>query len=149
MMEEIVKLFWGVLCLIVFYTGFVYVNNAQVSGQELEQVICGVISSSYPADGNASLGNILFKENCASCHNKNMKDDLTWPALGGVMERWVAFPKEDLYAWIRSSEDLIKSGHPRANVLFESWDKYVCNSFPTLSDEEIEALLYYIEYDNY
>ena len=146
-MEGIVKLFWGVLCLIVFYIGFIYVENAKISGQELPQVGCGVVSNPHPMDDKASLGHILFKENCASCHNKNMKDDLTGPALGGVMERWAAFPKEDLYAWIRSSTNLINSGHPRAKVLFENWDKYVCNSFSTLSDKEIEALLSYIEYD--
>ena len=32
-------------------------------------------------------GEALFKANCASCHNRNMKDDLTGPALGGVEER--------------------------------------------------------------
>ncbi|MBI5914780.1 MAG: cytochrome c, partial [Bacteroidetes bacterium] len=36
-------------------------------------------------------GKVLFKNNCASCHNKNMKDKLTGPALGGLQERWAAF----------------------------------------------------------
>ena len=31
-------------------------------------------------------GKTLFKDNCASCHNKNMKDDMTGPALGGAKE---------------------------------------------------------------
>ena len=35
-----------------------------------------------------SLGSVLFKNQCASCHNKNMRDDLTGPALAGVEKRW-------------------------------------------------------------
>ena len=104
-MEEIVKLFWGVLFLIAFYSGFIYVENANISGQELPQVGCGVVSNTHPMDDKASLGITLFNENCAPSHNKNMTDDMIGPALGDVTNRWAAFPKEDLYAWIRSSTD--------------------------------------------
>ena len=45
-------------------------------------------------EANIAEGNTLFKNNCASCHNKNMKDDLTGPALGGVEERWADYPQE-------------------------------------------------------
>ena len=31
-------------------------------------------------------GKELFRGKCATCHNKNMKQDLTGPALGGVEE---------------------------------------------------------------
>lgn len=91
-------------------------------------------------------GSSLFKANCASCHNKNMKDDLTGPALGGVEERWADYPQEDLYAWIRNSQKMIGEGHPRAVQLFNDWNKSVMNSFTQFSDEQIANVLAYIDY---
>lgn len=88
-------------------------------------------------------GKALFKNNCASCHNKNMKADMTGPALGGVQERWDN--EEDLYSWIRNSQALIATGHPRANELYNTWNKANMNSFPNLKDEDIVALLKYID----
>ncbi len=81
---------------------------------------------------------------CGSCHNKNMKDDMTAPALGGVTERWAAYPREDLYAWIRNSQRLIAEKHPRALELWEKWSPSVMSRYD-LTDEEIEAVLEYIE----
>ena len=90
-------------------------------------------------------GKGLFKNNCASCHNKNMRDDLTGPALSGTLERWKDYPQGDLYQWIRNSQYLIQEKHPRALLLWKDWNQIAMNSFPNLSDEDIEALLVYIE----
>ena len=90
-------------------------------------------------------GKALFKANCASCHNKNMSDPLTGPALGGVMDRWKDYPIEDLYRWIRNSALLIEEKHDRAVMLWNEWDQYTMNAFPNLTDEDIEDLLVYIE----
>ncbi len=89
-------------------------------------------------------GKALFKANCASCHNKNMKSDMTGPALAGVQERWE--DEADLYSWIRNSQALIKSGHPRANKLYNDWNQSVMNSFPNFTDEDIAAILTYIDF---
>ncbi|MBK9728381.1 MAG: c-type cytochrome [Saprospiraceae bacterium] len=91
------------------------------------------------------VGKSSFKNNCASCHNKNMKDALTGPALGGTEERWAAFPKEDLYAWIRNSQASIKAGHPRATELWNQFKPTVMTAFPNLSDDEIASILLYID----
>ena len=40
-------------------------------------------SASLIAGPTKEAGKELFIANCASCHNKNMKDKLTGPALGG------------------------------------------------------------------
>ena len=89
-------------------------------------------------------GKSLFKANCAQCHNKNMKDDLTGPALGGIAERWEG--KEDvLYAWIRNSQAVIASGDKYANNLYNEWNKTLMNPFPDLTDQEIEDLLGYVD----
>ena len=56
------------------------------------------------AQPNVAEGKTLFKAKCAQCHNKNMRDKLTGPALGGVEERWAEYDREDLYKWIRNSQ---------------------------------------------
>ncbi len=87
-------------------------------------------------------GKTLFKNNCASCHNKNMKDKLTGPALGGVQERWgddVA-----LYSWIRNSQAMVSKGHPRSVAIFNEYNKVAMTAFPSLSDVDIANILGYI-----
>ena len=91
-------------------------------------------------------GKELFTANCASCHAKNMKDNATGPALSGTEERWSAFPRTDLYKWIRNSQAMIQSGHPRATELWAKWKPTAMNNFPQLTDEQIESLLLYINH---
>ncbi|MBK8967520.1 MAG: c-type cytochrome [Saprospiraceae bacterium] len=89
-------------------------------------------------------GKSLFGANCAACHNKNMKDDLTGPALAGVEDRWADFPREDLYKWIRNSQAMVSEGHPRAVELWNTWKPTLMNNFPGLTDEQIESIILYI-----
>ncbi len=89
-------------------------------------------------------GKELFVANCASCHNKNMKDNLTGPALGGTEERWAAYPRKDLYSWIRNSQAMIAAGHPRATELWAKWKPTAMNNFPGLTDEQMESLILHI-----
>lgn len=95
--------------------------------------------------GDAAAGKTLFLNNCASCHAKNMKDKLTGPALGGTEDRWAAYPRTDLYAWIRNSQALVSKGHPRATELWNTWKPTVMSSFTSLKDDEIENILAYID----
>lgn len=90
-------------------------------------------------------GKALFNTNCAACHAKNMKTASTGPALGGTQERWADYPEEDLYSWIRNSQAMIEAGHPRANKLWDEWGPTVMTSFQNLKDEEIAAILSYID----
>jgi cytochrome c2 len=96
-------------------------------------------------------GKAIFRQNCAACHNKNMRDHLTGPALGGVQERWGEYPKEDLYSFIKNSQSMIDAGHPMAVAIWEEWQPTIMNTFSELTDEEIDAVLLYIEsiYDMY
>ena len=63
------------------------------------------------------LGKQLFKDNCAACHNRNMKSVLVGPALGGVKERWKN-NDANIYDFIRNSEAVINSGNNYAKNLF-------------------------------
>ena len=93
----------------------------------------------------AQKGKTIFQNNCANCHVKDMRTNLTGPALGDVTERWKAYPRQDLYQWSRNSQAMIQEKHPRALVLWKEWFPTVMNSFNDLKDEEIEAILTYVE----
>ncbi|MDP4710067.1 MAG: cytochrome c class I, partial [Saprospiraceae bacterium] len=74
------------------------------------------LTTGYAQEGAPDLdaGKTLFRNNCGQCHARDMKSNLTGPALGGVEGRWADYPKEDLYSWIRNSQGMINAGHPRA-----------------------------------
>ena len=108
----------------------------------LALVIMGILAAQ--AQPSIESGKQLFKANCAQCHNRNMKDKLTGPALGGVQERWAG--KEDvLYAWIRNSQAVIASGDPYAVALYNEWNKVLMNPFPNLTDDDIASILLYVD----
>jgi len=111
-------------------------------------LIGGILLVGLPASmaqPSVEKGKDLFKANCASCHHKNMRDDLTGPALAGVEERWADYPREDLYKWIRNSQKLIREGHPKAVELWNAYKPIVMTPFPNLTDEDIESILMYIK----
>lgn len=96
------------------------------------------------AAGNPEEGKTLFRNYCAQCHSKDMKKDMTGPALGGIEARWEEYGEADLYAWIRNSQAMIASGHPKAKQLWDEWGT-IMTSFPNLKDEEIASILAYIK----
>ena len=75
-----------------------------------------------------------------------MRDNLTGPALGGVLARWNDYPIEDLYSWIRNSQKMIEQKHPKALQIWKEWKPIPMQSFEQLTDEEITAILDYIDY---
>jgi len=105
-------------------------------------LLFAALPSTMAADIEA--GKTLFRNQCATCHNRDMKSNLTGPALGGVEERWAAYPQEDLYTWIRNSQAMISAGHPRAVELWNQWKPTVMSNFLNLTDDEIANLLAYI-----
>ncbi len=89
---------------------------------------------------SAQDGKALFTTNCASCHNVHKES--TGPALAGVEDRWPN--KANLYSWIRNSAAFLKTGDKYANDLYTKYNKVAMNQFPSLTDEEIGAIITYI-----
>ncbi len=87
-------------------------------------------------------GEKIFRGNCASCHKPDK--DMVGPAVAGSRARWEG--KGDIYAWIKNSQAVVKSGNAYAVQLFNDWNKSVMTP-QALNDEEIDAVLYYS--DNY
>ena len=86
-------------------------------------------------------GKALFQANCASCHNPIK--DATGPALKGVTGR--VPNKEWIYKWIKNSASVIASGDKYANDLYNKWNKTAMTAFPGLSNEEIDAIVKYVD----
>ena len=86
-------------------------------------------------------GKALFQANCASCHNP--LKDATGPALKGVTGR--VPNKEWIYKWIKNSASVIASGDKYANDLYNKWNKTAMTAFPSLSNEEIDAIVKYVD----
>ena len=93
-------------------------------------------NSLYAQDGKA-----LFQSNCAQCHNPFKV--VTGPALKGVTER---IPdKKLLHDWIHNNQKVLASGNPYFTGLFNQFNKTPMNTFPNLTDVEIDAILKYVE----
>lgn len=112
-------------CILIAFTWMLFVSNSA-------------------AEATVDAGKTLFMNQCASCHNRNMKDDLTGPALAGFESRWASYSRDELYDWIRNSQMMIAAGHPRAQELWNRWKPTVMNSFPSFTDEEIESIFLYV-----
>lgn len=87
-------------------------------------------------------GKKLFKANCSSCHSIT-DQKLVGPGLKGVQSRWP--DKDKLYAWVKNSPEFLKTGDAYANQLFEQYNKSPMTPFPDLSNEQIDAILKYVE----
>lgn len=132
-------------CLFLAATGLLFFSMFFWEDEESDEIkiFCGVQMPEYFE--TVIEGKALFKANCAQCHNRNMKDNLTGPALAGTEERWAGYPRTDLYDWIRNSQKMIADGHPRASELWAEGKPTVMTAFPHLSDEDIENILDHIE----
>ena len=83
----------------------------------------------------------IYKANCTSCHTIG-GGRLVGPDLEGVTKKRTA---DWLKKWIKSSTDFIASGDADAIAIFEEYNKSVMTSFYHFSDEDMEALLVYLE----
>ena len=98
-------------------------------------------------------GKKMFKSNCQSCHLPDKK--MTGPAVAGALERWEEAGdyqgktgKEWLHEWIKNWETPVKAGMPYA-VEMAKFDGSVMQLNPTLSDADIDAILYYADNSTY
>ncbi|MFN4123867.1 MAG: c-type cytochrome [Flavobacteriales bacterium] len=81
----------------------------------------------------------IFRGNCASCH-RITDQKLVGPGLYKIRDRWP--DEQKLIAWIRNSQEFLKTGDAYANALFKEYGGSIMPSF-SLSDEEIIALIDY------
>lgn len=99
-----------------------------------------VRADNAPDPGLVSQGEVLFKENCKTCHAVHTQE--VGPALKDVTKRrdvkWLS-------AWIRNSSAVIASGDKYANDIYNKFGKSPMTSFSSFKDDEIKAVLAYID----
>jgi cytochrome c553 len=96
------------------------------------------------AQGDAAKGEGLYNANCASCHHPEKKS--TGPALKGARQRWIdKSSEENFYKWIQNNAKLRASGDAYANAIFNEWGGSIMNTFETLSKEDIDDIMAYVE----
>ena len=86
-----------------------------------------------------SSGESLFKGNCTVCHAIN--EVVIGPALRDVHERQ---SEEWIYAFIKNSQKVIKSGDEYAVDLYNQYNQTLMTSFD-FSDDELNSILTYIK----
>ena len=117
---------FGLIFLSLFFTGFF---NLYAQDEEKPTFDESVVSS----------GESLFKGNCTVCHAIN--EVVIGPALRDVHERQ---SEEWIYAFIKNSQKVIKSGDEYAVKLYEQYNKTLMTSFD-FSNEELNAIVTYIK----
>lgn len=92
---------------------------------------------------SAQDGEKIFKSYCTACHK--IDQDMIGPKLEGVMDRWEG--KEDLlHQWIKNPASLMDSDDPYISAMIAEWlPRGGLMTAQNLSDEEIDAVLAYIE----
>jgi len=146
MMAAISKLTTAASLLLIVIALLFWQNYSAIFGKKANESYRLSANVTIPVlSEKAQQGKLVFQNNCAACHNKDMRTDLTGPALGGASSRWAAYPRSDLYKWIRNSQSMIQQKHPRALELWAKWNPRIMTTFNTISDEEIEAILAYVD----
>ena len=98
----------------------------------------------HAQDDDPIKGKALFNANCAACHQLDKK--MTGPALRNVETRLYedeGLVREWLYAWIRKSSALIKSGDDYANRIYNEYNGAAMTAYPQFSDQDISNILAY------
>jgi mono/diheme cytochrome c family protein len=98
-------------------------------------------ATSMLEDPNIAKGKELFQSKCGACHHPIK--DMTGPALKGVASRVPS--KEWLYQWIKNPATLLEQKDAYATTLYEKWNKTAMTAYPTLTNEEIDLMLNYVE----
>ncbi|WP_461533588.1 c-type cytochrome [Sinomicrobium sp.] len=94
----------------------------------------------FGQEGDPDRGKQLFNSNCAACHKLDQR--MTGPALAGITKER---DREWLHAWIKNNVALRKSGDPDAIAIFEEFNGAAMNTFPQLSEQDIDDILAYTE----
>lgn len=107
-------------------------------------ILLAFTTSISAQEGDPVNGKSLFNANCAACHKLDKK--MTGPALRNVEQRLAdseGLDREWLYAWIKNSAGMVKSGDAYANKIYNEYGGAAMTAFPQLSNKDIDDILAY------
>lgn len=122
----------SILTLVVF--SFVTVTSSLA---EVKDTTAATTAATPVLDGK---GEQLFKENCKSCHK--IHEESVGPALSGVSKRRSA---DWLHSWVKNNAVFRASGDKDAIAIYEKYKKAEMTAFPSLTNEDIDAVIAYVE----
>ncbi|MGL5892453.1 MAG: c-type cytochrome [Bacteroidia bacterium] len=115
--------------------------NGDSEPQPTNQTVPSPAAAASAAPVN-SKGKTLFKVNCSSCHYASEKNG-TGPGLENVLGR---IPGGDWkYKWVKNSAAVTASGDAYAAAIKAKWNNAAMTAFPSLSNEDIDAILEYAD----
>jgi mono/diheme cytochrome c family protein len=108
---------------------------------------CGTVSpppaSVVSYSGSETVGEKLFLDNCARCHNSKLERNSTGPALLGVSNR---MPGGDWpYSYIRNADSMRKAGDAYALKLDAEYPDAEMDPMPHLTRADITAIMQWID----
>ena len=107
-------------------------------------ILLAFTTSLSAQEGDPAKGKSLFNANCAACHQLDKK--MTGPALRHIEQRLSdeqGLDRDWIYAWIRNSAGVIKSGDAYANKIYNEYSGAAMTPMPQLSDDDINNILAY------
>ena len=126
----------------VIYAYHDYSKPVPVS--EEPQFFCGVVDNkSNPSAYSTEQiqGEILFKNNCATCHFAT-DEILVGPGLKGILK---TRPINWIVKWVNNPQKVIKSGNKYAIDLYGKFNRADMTAYPNLKREEIISIIAYID----
>jgi len=96
-----------------------------------------VNNDTVTVDLNLKVGEELFKENCTSCHSIHEK------IIGPPLYYIDTLSRQWVYAWLKNSQQLIKSNDKEANKIFNDFNKIIHPAF-NFSESQIDNIVNYI-----
>lgn len=124
--------------ILILGTVFLFTFISPVFSQD-EIASEGTVVAEAASGGDVAKGEALFKSLCGACHKRYKK--MTGPALFGAADK---YEREWLYSWIKNSSAMIASGDAKAVAIFEEYNKTAMNSFPQLTNKDIDDILAYV-----
>ncbi|MBI5857714.1 MAG: c-type cytochrome [Sphingobacteriales bacterium] len=98
-------------------------------------------SSGRVSAQDLAAGEGTFKQLCAACHRIG-GGPLVGPDLANITQRR---PHDWILKFVKSSQSVVKSGDKYADSLFQAFNKVVMPDQPTLTDEQVNNIISYID----
>ena len=129
-----------VLCMITVI--FIYANQDFDSQSSVAQnSAVAPVAKAVALNDEQKHGQELFTNNCTSCHAAT-DEVVIGPGLKGISQRR---PIDWTVKWIHNPQAVIASGDKYAVDLYNKFNKTQMTAFPNLKDEDIKAVLAYID----